>query len=228
VKKQQTPSLHFRVGHAIDQAVGLVAPRWAWKRARLRLVNEAAFQFAKYQGAERGRLFGHWLPGGGSADADLLPDLALLRERSRDLNRNDAIAAGITGTKVANVIGTGIRPQSRLDRNVLGLGERQADALQKSIEAAWQAWVPWADAKNRQAQVPPRCRTEHTMGQPTGAARDTAPDFACHRTTTLSTFLTSMSGTALPWRSDTIGSVEDLGVFFGSLQGANLPAIPLW
>ena len=43
MKKRQTPSLHFRVGHAIDQAIGLVAPRWAWERARLRLVNEAAY-----------------------------------------------------------------------------------------------------------------------------------------------------------------------------------------
>ena len=149
-RKSQHASLPYRVGQQLDRAIGVVAPGWAWKRAKLRLVTEAAFKLAKYQGADRGRLFGHWNPGGGSADADLLPDLATLRERSRDLNRNDAIAAGITATKVANVIGTGIRPQSRVDREQLGLEEGQADALQKAIEQAWQAWVPWADAENRQ------------------------------------------------------------------------------
>ena len=100
-KAKQT-SLAVRVGRQLDRAIGVAAPGWAWKRAKLRLVTEAAFKLAKYQGADRGRLFGHWNPGGGSADADLLPDLSTLRERSRDLNRNDAIAAGITGTKVAN------------------------------------------------------------------------------------------------------------------------------
>ena len=149
-KSQHAPSLPYRLGQQFDRAIGVVAPGWAWKRAKLRLVTEAAFKLAKYQGADRGRLFGHWNPGSGSADADLLPDLATLRERSRDLNRNDAIAAGITGTKVANVIGTGIRPQSRVGREQLGIQEGQADALQKAIEQAWQTWVPWADAENRQ------------------------------------------------------------------------------
>ena len=54
-----------------------------------------------------------------------------------------------------------------------------------------------------------------------------AADSACYRTIPPA-FLTAMSGTSLyvwfllpntafPWRHDTIGTAEDLGVFFGSL-----------
>ena len=63
----------------------------------------------------------------------------------------------------------------------------------------------------------------------TGTAWDAAPDSACYRTITIPpAFLTAMSGTSLcfwfllsntafPWRHDTIGTAEDMGVFFGSL-----------
>jgi lambda family phage portal protein len=90
-----------------------------------------------------------WLPGGGSADEDIIPDLPELRERSRDLNRNDAHASGITNTMTTNVVGTGIRPQSRVDREVIGLSQSKIDKFQKKAETAWKLWLPFADAGNR-------------------------------------------------------------------------------
>ena len=45
----------------------------------------------------------------GSADADLLPALPELRNRSRDLARNNPLAGGAINTVVTNVIGTGRR-----------------------------------------------------------------------------------------------------------------------
>lgn len=109
----------------------------------------AVSMFNAYRGASKSRLRSNWAPIGGSADADLLPDLPTLRERSRDLNRNDAHASAITGTIVANVIGTGIRPQCRLDRDALGLSEEQAREYERQAEAAWWRWHPQADAQNR-------------------------------------------------------------------------------
>jgi len=62
-----------------------------------------------------------------------------------------------------------------------------------------------------------------------GRAWDASPIDASHRIISVPpSFLTSMSGTTLyvwflltdtpfPWRHDTIGTAEDLGVFFGSL-----------
>jgi lambda family phage portal protein len=106
-------------------------------------------KFGSYRGADRSRLRGSWMPGGGSADEDIIPDLSAIRERSRDLNRNDAHASGITNTMTTNVIGTGIRPQSRVDREVLGISDRKADKFQKQAERVWKQWLPVADAGNR-------------------------------------------------------------------------------
>lgn len=52
-----------------------------------------------------------WMGSHLSADEEMRHDLPNLRERSRESNRNDPIGAGITGTFVRNIIGTGMRPQ---------------------------------------------------------------------------------------------------------------------
>ncbi len=102
-----------------------------------------------YNGAAKTRLRSNWSPASGSADADLLPDLPTLRDRSRDLNRNDAHAAAITSTIVENVIGTGIRPQCMLDEKALGLTPAEAKEFRRQAERAWWRWHKTADAQNR-------------------------------------------------------------------------------
>jgi len=105
--------------------------------------------FGAYKGASRDRMRSSWMPGGGSADEDLLPELKDIRERSRDLNRNDAHATGITSTMTTNVVGSGIRPQSRIDKEVLGVSDEQTAQFQKDAERVWKKWTPHADAGNR-------------------------------------------------------------------------------
>lgn len=67
-----------------------------------------------------------------SANADIIGDLPTLRARSRDLCRNAPLAAGAVNTVVKNVVGTGLRPQVRIDRELLaetaGLTDAEADA----------------------------------------------------------------------------------------------------
>lgn len=130
----------------IENAIAIFSPKFALTRKMYRL---ALGSFNSYRGADKTRMRESWIPGYGSPDEDLLPELATLRERSRDLNRNDAHASGITHTIVTNVIGTGIKPQSRVDATRLGLVEKDVDVFQKSAERAWQRWVPFADAGNR-------------------------------------------------------------------------------
>lgn len=131
----------------VDDFIGFFSPRIAAKRKYYRFV--AHHMFNAYRGAERSRLRDPWRPGGGSADRDLLSDLGALRERSRDLIRNDGIASGAVDTIITNVIGSGIKPQSRIDRDALKIDEEYADQLQKKIEEIWERWVPAADAGNR-------------------------------------------------------------------------------
>ncbi|WP_432490647.1 phage portal protein, partial [Flavonifractor plautii] len=64
---------------------------------------------------------------------DLNPELATLRSRSRDLERNNPIAHGAIETKTRYVIGTGLRPEPSIDAEFLGLSMEQAEQLQAQI-----------------------------------------------------------------------------------------------
>lgn len=135
-----------RVGMAVDSFVGILAPGLAKKMRKSRIEKK----FGSYKGADKSRLHQSWLPGGKSADEDLLPDLEDLRERSRDLNRNNPIAAGTTNTVTTNVIGTGIKPQSRIiKRAIPGMTDTLAAFWQQRCEAVWNKWALIADAGNR-------------------------------------------------------------------------------
>lgn len=135
-----------RAGAYLDAAISVVAPGWAMNRLKARTATK---MLSSYRGAEKNRLRADWKALNGSADADLLPDLPTLRQRSRDLNRNDAHASAITGTVVANVVGTGLKPQSRPDREALGITDQQATDFSRRAERAWRRWVPMADSQNR-------------------------------------------------------------------------------
>lgn len=134
---------------AIDNIVSFFSPKAGFKRRMYREAINISQKFGAYKGASRDRLRSSWIPGGGSADQDLLPELSDIRERSRDLNRNDAHAAGITATMTVNVIGTGIRPQSRVDKEELGIEEKTADEFQRKAERSWKRWIPYADSGER-------------------------------------------------------------------------------
>jgi len=137
----------------LDSLIGIFAPAWELRRRLARHANEFAVKKfglrGGYAGASKDRLRSSWLPGGGSADEDLLPDLPDLRERSRDLVRNDGTAAGIVTTMTSNVVGTGIIPQSNVDMESLGIDETTAEDFQRKAERCWERWVPHADAGNR-------------------------------------------------------------------------------
>lgn len=140
-------SFYDKVSLFGDNVIGIFSPHAAAKRKYFRYIAQK--MFGSYRGAEGGRLRGSWGPGGGSADQDLLPDINTLRERSRDLVRNDGIASGAIDTVVTNIIGSGIRPQSWLDKETLKIDEEYAEDLQKQIEKIWNRWIPYADAGNR-------------------------------------------------------------------------------
>lgn len=134
------------LSRAMDRVVGIVSPQRALRRARARA---GLAMLGAYRGAERNRFREHWLPPNDSADAALLPDLPLLRQRARDLVRNDGTAAGIASTITVNTIGTGIQPQSRPDVDGLGISESQAEAFAEQTERVWSRWAPQADAQDR-------------------------------------------------------------------------------
>ena len=66
--------------------------------------------YRKYAGASTGRLFEDFRASSTSADAEIQNQLRILRERSRDLARNDSFVARYLNLMVSNIIGSnGIR-----------------------------------------------------------------------------------------------------------------------
>lgn len=115
----------------IERVVAGFAPKWGVRRllARGALSNLQR----SYDGAGRGRGFGSWRTGGGSANAEIERAGALLRARMRDLVRNNPAAANAIQVLVSSLVGSGIRPRSAtgnatLDAKVDALFARFAEA----------------------------------------------------------------------------------------------------
>lgn len=110
-----------------DRALGWIAPRMAARRV---LAREAFVSLARgYDGAARGRRTEGWRATGSSADAEIGAAGPLLRDRMRDLVRNNPHAAKAVAVLVNNIVGAGIMPRSAsgdaaLDRRVDALFER--------------------------------------------------------------------------------------------------------
>ena len=91
---------------------------------------------AGYEGAATGRRLASWQPGDEGVNTLLFRDASLMRSRSRDLVRRNTWATNALDSLVANLIGTGIKPQSTYSD----------PALKEQIQSLWLDWTKEADA----------------------------------------------------------------------------------
>jgi len=108
-----------------------------------------------YAGAAHGRLTADWIVGAVGPNAALRGSLSALRNRCRDLERNNDYVRGFLGALQTNVVGaSGIRLQMRV-RNDDGSPDVDAN---RRIEEAWAEWgrhgictvdgrMSWADVQ---------------------------------------------------------------------------------
>jgi len=111
------------------------------------------YRDSSYAGASRVRKqMSNWQPVRAPADADLLPDQDLLVARSRDLDRNNGIAAGAFQTLQDNTVGIGLRLSSWPDYRALGRDIHWAEEWSRNVESLWRAWSESCacDASGRQ------------------------------------------------------------------------------
>jgi capsid protein len=104
----ETPDLGWG---PIDRALALVSPRAAARRyaARVALGNMRR----AYDAAQKGRRTDGWRTAGTAADAEIAAASGILRDRMRDLVRNNPLAARAVSVLVNNLVGSGIRPGRR-------------------------------------------------------------------------------------------------------------------
>jgi lambda family phage portal protein len=126
--------------NVLDRVIEFFNPALGVERKRNRLILQMTG--GGYKGASRkSRALSSWDYRDSSANAASVPDLPTLRARSRDLIRNNPLAAGAINTKVTNVVGSGLRLQSWIDHEYLGLTPEQADAWEKNAEREFRLWA---------------------------------------------------------------------------------------
>lgn len=86
-----------------------------------------------------------WSPAPGSADADLLDELGTLRPRSRDLARNNGLAAGADQTLRDNIVGSQLRLAAQPDARLLGWDRAFTRDWTRATEAQFATWANRAE-----------------------------------------------------------------------------------
>ncbi len=131
----------------LDRAVGFVAPRAGLRRVRARRAMQAAGNDGLlsalvrrgYEGAKLGRRTDGWATPGTGANAEVSVALPRLRDRARDLVRNNPYAAKGVAALVGNLVGTGITARARAG---------DAD-LNDRADHLWARFVAQCDADGR-------------------------------------------------------------------------------
>lgn len=123
----------------LDKAIAYVSPKIAAERlgARTALALAGGYTGARIDRAQLSR----YMPMAGSANADTIRDLPMLRARSRDQMRNAPVAIGALNTKVSHVVGTGLALTPALEADFLGMSTEEADAWATSTKRDFETWA---------------------------------------------------------------------------------------
>lgn len=98
----------------LDRLIMALAPRAGLRRLEARVRAEGLAQMRRaYQGAEVGRRTEGWVTLGGSADAEIYASRGWLKNRARDLERNNPYAPAAIRRVAANMGGMTPRVQAR-------------------------------------------------------------------------------------------------------------------
>ena len=116
----------------IERAIATVSPEWGLKRTRARTALE---HLRRYEAAAYSRRTESWRATSSSQNNETNGAISTLRNRSRDLVRNNAWAKKAVEVIANNVVGTGIRPKIIVDG-------KQA---QRKLSLAWKQWAETTD-----------------------------------------------------------------------------------
>lgn len=99
-----------------------------------------------YSGANLNRLTADWVATGTNADSEIKSSLRPLRNRTRQLIRDNDYARQAIRSIVNNVVGIGVNFQSQVK---LQRGNRIDQRITEQIESAWHAWCKSPDASGQ-------------------------------------------------------------------------------
>lgn len=125
----------------LDRAIAIISPQAGLNRltAKRRLQILAGYS---QHGASRTKtsMMG-WKFRSRSPDEDIVDNLAVLRERSRDLYMGTPLATGALKTIRTNVVGSGLRLNAQIDADYLGMSDDEADEWERHVEREFALWA---------------------------------------------------------------------------------------
>lgn len=86
-----------------------------------------------------------WNPGSGSPTEDIISDLPMLRDRSREQGRNAPVVVGAINTACSGIVGTGLSLSPAVMPGVLGITQEQADEWQQDTKLRFNVWASSLD-----------------------------------------------------------------------------------
>lgn len=122
----------FPKPNVVDRFINFISPSAGTARMKHRFAQQQAKKMLRgYEGASKGRRTDSWLTQSTSANSEIHKALTTLRNRSRDLVRNNPYAKNAVRKIANNVVGTGIIPTPQLNSR----------PQEKKIKQLWKEWA---------------------------------------------------------------------------------------
>jgi lambda family phage portal protein len=86
-------------------------------------------------------VFKGWNWSGGSPDDDIVTNLPIIRQRSRQLTMEAPVIAGLYKTLTNNVIGDGLRPEPTPDAEYLGMSPEDVKKFKTQVLRVWETFA---------------------------------------------------------------------------------------
>ena len=131
----------------LDRAISYISP----ERGLRRLAAKAGIErydaaAGSYIGGRRDRRqTQNWNTVSASPDATDLHDLPTIRDRSRDLYRNNSLATGAINQHAVSIVGTGLTLKPQIDFRFLGLSPERAKSWEEDARRIYNAFCEHSD-----------------------------------------------------------------------------------
>lgn len=119
------------MSNTLDKIIEFISPRLAMEREKYRMATDS---LRKFDAASHGRRTKGWNAGSTSVNTETRGHLTTLRDRSRDMVRNNTYAKTAIDVIATNTIGSGIRPSPKTEDI-------------KLKDAVLSEWDKWANSK---------------------------------------------------------------------------------
>lgn len=120
----------------IDRTINFFSPAWGSRRLFLRYQQQQAESFIRrYEAAGKGRRTDNWQAQNTGAATEIQAALATLRNRSRDLTRNNGYGKNAVRKIANNIVGAGIIPNPVVN----------SAPQEKRLKQVWKDWAESTD-----------------------------------------------------------------------------------